>query len=142
MGGAAHIVDHGVRPVRAAHGNPVISIVEEGSAMGFAAWVVLGVVAGWIASSLPRDAEPTQVRRLLVGVLGAVFGGGLASLLGMGSAATFLSVGAWLLALGGAAALLVIHSLRVDRCRPRQFAASSAVVTSPAPARHVADCGH
>jgi uncharacterized membrane protein YeaQ/YmgE (transglycosylase-associated protein family) len=119
MGRAAQIVDRGVRPVRAAHEIPVISKIEEGSAMGLAAWVVLGVVAGWIASSLPRDAEPTQVRRLLVGVLGAVLGGGLATLLGMGSAATFLSVGAWLLALGGATRLLVIPSVRIDRCRPR-----------------------
>jgi uncharacterized membrane protein YeaQ/YmgE (transglycosylase-associated protein family) len=78
--------------------------------MGFAAWVILGVVAGWIASSIPADGEP-QMGRLLVGVLGAVLGGVLASLVGVGSSATFFSVGAWLVAFSGAATLLLIQSL-------------------------------
>ena len=85
-------------------------IHRKGSTMGFAAWVILGVVAGWIASSVPADGEP-QMGRLLVGVLGAVVGGVLASLVGVGSPATFLSVGAWLVAFSGAATLLSIQSL-------------------------------
>jgi uncharacterized membrane protein YeaQ/YmgE (transglycosylase-associated protein family) len=82
--------------------------------MAFAAWVMLGVVAGWIACSIPADGEP-QMGRLLVGVLGAVLGGVLASLVGVGSAATFFSVGAWLVAFGGAATLLLIQSLLGSR---------------------------
>jgi uncharacterized membrane protein YeaQ/YmgE (transglycosylase-associated protein family) len=89
--------------------------------MGFGAWVVLGVVVGWIASSIPADGAP-QAGRLLVGVLGAVLGGALASLVGVGSPAMFVSVGAWLVAIGGAAALLAIQgvlaSRRADRRSP------------------------
>ena len=87
--------------------------------MAFAAWVMLGVVAGWIAYSIPADGEP-QMGRLLVGVLGAVLGGVLASLVGVGSAATFFSVGAWLVAFGGAATLLLIHSLLGSRYGQRR----------------------
>ena len=104
--------------ILAVHGSLVTSIIESAGAMGFAAWVVLGVVAGWIACSIPPDCEPTQAGRLLVGVLGAVLGGVVASLLGVGSAATFFSLGAWLVACAGATASLAIHSIHVDRSRP------------------------
>jgi uncharacterized membrane protein YeaQ/YmgE (transglycosylase-associated protein family) len=87
--------------------------------MAFAAWVMLGVVAGWIAYSIPADGEP-QMGRLLVGVLGAVLGGVLASLVGVGSAAMFFSVGAWIVAFGGAATLLLIQSLLGSRSGQRR----------------------
>jgi uncharacterized membrane protein YeaQ/YmgE (transglycosylase-associated protein family) len=87
--------------------------------MGFAAWVILGVVAGWIASSIPADGEP-QTSRLLVGVLGAVLGGVLASLVGVGSPATFVSLGVWVVVLGGAATLLLIQSLLGSRDSQRR----------------------
>jgi uncharacterized membrane protein YeaQ/YmgE (transglycosylase-associated protein family) len=87
--------------------------------MAFAAWVILGVVAGWIAYSIPAEGEP-QMGRLLVGVLGAVLGGVLASLVGVGSAATFFSVGAWLVAFAGAATLLLIQSLLGSRSGQRR----------------------
>jgi uncharacterized membrane protein YeaQ/YmgE (transglycosylase-associated protein family) len=101
------------------HGCSCSGIHRKGSAMAFAAWVILGVVAGWIACSIPADGEP-HMGRLLVGVLGAVLGGVLASLVGVGSAATFFSVGAWLVALGGATTLLLIQSLVAARCGQRR----------------------
>jgi uncharacterized membrane protein YeaQ/YmgE (transglycosylase-associated protein family) len=104
--------------ILAVHGSLVTSILESAGAMGFAGWVLLGVVAGWIACSIPPDCEPTQAGRLLVGVLGAVLGGVAASLLGVGSAATFFSLGAWLVACAGATASLAIHSIHGDRSRP------------------------
>ena len=104
--------------ILAVHGSLVTSVIESAGAMGFAAWVVLGVVAGWIACSIPPDCEPTQAGRMLVGVLGAVLGGVVASLLGVGSAATFFSLGAWLVAGAGATASLAIHSIHVGRSRP------------------------
>jgi uncharacterized membrane protein YeaQ/YmgE (transglycosylase-associated protein family) len=108
----------GCNLILAVHGRLVTSIIESAGAMGFAAWVVLGVVAGWLACSIPPDYEPTQAGRLLVGVLGAVLGGVVASLLGVGSAATFFSLGAWLVAGAGATASLAIHSIDVDPSRP------------------------
>lgn len=104
--------------ILAVHGSLVTSIIESAGAIGFAAWVALGVVAGWIACPIPPDCEPTQAGRMLVGVLGAVLGGVVASLLGVGSAATFFSLGAWLVARAGATASLAIHSIHVGRSRP------------------------
>lgn len=108
----------GCNRILAVHGCLVTSIIESAGAMGFAGWVVLGVVAGWIACSIPPDCEPTLAGRLLVGVLGAALGGVAASLLGVGSAGTFFSLGAWLVACAGAAASLAIQSIHVDRSRP------------------------
>lgn len=92
--------------------------------MGLAAWVMLGVVAGWIAYSIPTDGE-LQTSRLLVAVLGAVLGGVFASIVGVGSPTTFFSAGGWLVAFSGAATLLLIQNLRGNGCatavrRPEQ----------------------
>jgi uncharacterized membrane protein YeaQ/YmgE (transglycosylase-associated protein family) len=58
--------------------------------MGFAAWAVLGVVAGWTAANLRESSGPAQPGgTVLAGVVGAVVGGALASLLGMGSASAY-----------------------------------------------------
>jgi hypothetical protein len=42
----------------------------------------------------------------------------VASLLGVGSAATFFSLGAWLVAGAGATASLAIYSIHVNQSRP------------------------
>jgi uncharacterized membrane protein YeaQ/YmgE (transglycosylase-associated protein family) len=75
--------------------------------MGLAAWVMLGVVAGWTAASL-RDGSGTGrlAGALVTGIGGAVVGGALASVLGIGSASTFFSIGAWAAAFVGATAAL------------------------------------
>jgi uncharacterized membrane protein YeaQ/YmgE (transglycosylase-associated protein family) len=83
--------------------------------MGLIAWIVVGVVAAWIRDAIPPDDGPTHPRTTLVGVLGAVLGGVIASLLGIGSVVTFFTFGAWLLAIAGATVALAIDNLRVDR---------------------------
>ena len=115
----------GCNLIQAVHGRLVTSIIESAGAMGFAAWVVLGVVAGWLACSIPPDCEPTRAGRLLVGVLGAVLGGVAASLLGVGSAATFFVSGtAWLVASAGAARVVGDPQGPRRRVAPALFAAS------------------
>jgi uncharacterized membrane protein YeaQ/YmgE (transglycosylase-associated protein family) len=80
--------------------------------VGFAAWVVLGVVAGWTVANLRDGSGPVRLARaLLTGVGGAVVGGALASILGIGSASTFFSLGAWAAALGGAAVALTTGAI-------------------------------
>ncbi|HYF27834.1 MAG TPA: GlsB/YeaQ/YmgE family stress response membrane protein [Baekduia sp.] len=78
--------------------------------MGIIGWIVLGLIAGAIARALHRGDEPTGVlATLLVGILGAMLGGLLASAVGVGSISSFFSIGTWLLAIGGAFALLVLY---------------------------------
>jgi uncharacterized membrane protein YeaQ/YmgE (transglycosylase-associated protein family) len=110
MGEAPFHVDHWPTS-RASTWRPTSAIVKEAK-MGFAAWVVLGVVAGWTVANLRDGSGPVRLAgALLTGVGGAVVGGALASLLGIGSASTFFSLGAWAAALGGAAVALTTDAI-------------------------------
>jgi uncharacterized membrane protein YeaQ/YmgE (transglycosylase-associated protein family) len=47
---------------------------------------------------------------MIVGILGAVLGGLIASAVGIGAITSFFSIGTWLIAIGGALLLLVIYN--------------------------------
>jgi len=80
--------------------------------MGFAAWVVLGVVAGWTVANLHDGSGSVRLgRAMLTGAGGAVVGGAVAAVLGIGSASTFFSLGAWSAASGGAAVALTMGAI-------------------------------
>jgi uncharacterized membrane protein YeaQ/YmgE (transglycosylase-associated protein family) len=84
--------------------------------MGVIGWLVLGLAAGAIAKALHRGAEPGGVLGTLgVGVVGALLGGFVASAVGIGAIGSFFSLGTWLVAIGGAWALLVIYGAILDR---------------------------
>jgi uncharacterized membrane protein YeaQ/YmgE (transglycosylase-associated protein family) len=75
--------------------------------VGLAAWVVLGIVTGWIAANLREGSGPIRLAgTLLTGVGGAVVGGAVAPVLGIGSATSFFSLGAWTAAFVGATVAL------------------------------------
>ena len=89
--------------------------------MGFAAWAVLGIVAGWIAANLREGSAPIRLAgTLLTGVGGAVVGGAVASGLGIGSATSFFSLGAWTTAFVGATVALAT----AESWRPRRLGRS------------------
>jgi uncharacterized membrane protein YeaQ/YmgE (transglycosylase-associated protein family) len=110
MGAVPFHVDHW-HTSRASTWRPTPAIVKEAK-VGFAAWVVLGVVAGWTVANLHDGSGPVRLARALrTGVGGAVVGGALASLLGVGDASTFFSLGAWAAALGVAAVALATGAI-------------------------------
>ncbi len=80
--------------------------------MGIISWLLLGLIAGAIAKALHKGKrEPGGILgTLFVGILGAVFGGFLASQVGLGSIDSFFSIGTWIIAIGGAFLLLVIFN--------------------------------
>jgi uncharacterized membrane protein YeaQ/YmgE (transglycosylase-associated protein family) len=79
--------------------------------MGILGWLVLGLVAGVIAKALHRGREPGGLLgTLAVGIGGALLGGLIAALLGIGSISSFFNLGTWLIAIGGALLLLAIYS--------------------------------
>ncbi len=52
--------------------------------MPFLTWIVLGLVAGWVASLIMKtDGSQGLLKNILMGVLGAVVGGWLLGFLGM-----------------------------------------------------------
>jgi uncharacterized membrane protein YeaQ/YmgE (transglycosylase-associated protein family) len=53
--------------------------------MGFVAWIVVGLVAGWLAGQLMKGGGYGVVVDIILGLLGGVVGGWLFGLLGFSS---------------------------------------------------------
>jgi uncharacterized membrane protein YeaQ/YmgE (transglycosylase-associated protein family) len=76
------------------------------------AWVVLGLLAGWLAGKLTRGHGFGCIGNVAIGLVGAVIGGFIFSALGINGLAGFW--GGLLIAIIGAAALLVLINLITD----------------------------
>ena len=76
--------------------------------MGIIVWIIFGLIAGAIAKFIMPGDDPGGIFvTILIGIAGAMLGGFLASLLGLGTVSGFsfgslaISVGGALLLLGG-----------------------------------------
>jgi len=77
--------------------------------MGILAWIVVGLIAGWLASRVMRGGGYGLIGDIIVGAVGAVIGGFLAStLLNMPNAVNGINVTSILVAFVGAVILLAI----------------------------------
>jgi len=75
--------------------------------MGILAWIVVGLIAGWLASRVMRGGGYGLIGDIVVGVVGALIGGFLAStLLKMPNAVNGINVTSILVAFIGAVILL------------------------------------
>lgn len=82
--------------------------------MGIIAFIILGLIAGAIAKAIHSGEEPGGfLGTLLVGVVGALLGGVIASAAGLGGLGSFFSLGTWLIAIGGALLFLFLFNLVV-----------------------------
>ena len=82
--------------------------------MNIIIWLIIGGVIGWIASIIMRtDGQQGILLNIVVGIVGAFLGGFLLSpLLGAGSINNSgLSVGTFVVSLGGAVILLAIVNM-------------------------------
>ncbi len=80
--------------------------------MGIIAWIILGLVAGAIAKAiLPGTQGGGWVITLVLGVVGALLGGYLGSVLFNTGLQGFFDLTTWLLAIGGAIVVLLIYGL-------------------------------
>ena len=76
--------------------------------MGIIAWIVLGALAGWIASKIAgTDEQQGWVANIVVGMIGAMLGGFIFDLLG-GSGVTGFNLWSLLVAVIGALVLIAI----------------------------------
>ena len=73
--------------------------------MGILSWILFGALVGWIASILMHTKKRGLIRNIIVGLIGSFLGGWLASLLGIGSFATFTLEG-FAIAIGGSVILI------------------------------------
>jgi uncharacterized membrane protein YeaQ/YmgE (transglycosylase-associated protein family) len=86
--------------------------------MGILGWIVLGLIAGAIAKLiLPGRQGGGWIVTLLLGVVGALLGGWLGSVLFDAPLEDFVSIQTWLLAIGGAIIVLLIWGLIFGRKR-------------------------
>jgi uncharacterized membrane protein YeaQ/YmgE (transglycosylase-associated protein family) len=84
--------------------------------MSIIAWLVLGLIAGAIAKLiLPGRQGGGIIITLLLGVVGALLGGWLGSVLFNIDVNEFWSISTWLLAIGGALIVLLIYGLLTNR---------------------------
>src|ERR1051326_7484371 len=81
---------------------------QQGSAMSFIAWIVLGLVAGFIGSRLVNHTGEGLIRDVLLGVVGAFIGGYLFSLFGA-SGVPVLNLYSLLGAVVGAVVFLILY---------------------------------
>ncbi len=81
---------------------------KEYGVMGIIGWIVLGGLAGWIASKIANtDQSMGVIANIIVGIIGAFIGGFVFSLLG-GEGVTGFNIYSFLVALIGAVILLAI----------------------------------
>jgi uncharacterized membrane protein YeaQ/YmgE (transglycosylase-associated protein family) len=76
--------------------------------MSFIAWIVLGLLAGFIASKLVNKTGEGMLMDIVLGVVGAVIGGWLFRTFGM-PGVTGLNVYSLIVAVVGAAVFLILY---------------------------------
>jgi uncharacterized membrane protein YeaQ/YmgE (transglycosylase-associated protein family) len=77
--------------------------------LGIIAWLLVGLIAGWLAGMAMGGRGFGIVGNIVVGVIGALLGGFLASaVFGMGDAVNGFNLGSILIAFLGAVVLLLI----------------------------------
>ena len=75
-------------------------------------WVIVGAVAGWLASIVMKTNQSQGLLAdIVVGIIGGLIGGWLLTALGVGGAVTGLNLGSLLTAFIGAVILLAILRL-------------------------------
>jgi uncharacterized membrane protein YeaQ/YmgE (transglycosylase-associated protein family) len=80
--------------------------------MSFVAWIVLGLIAGFIASKLVNRHGEGILLDIIIGIIGAVVGGWIMQAVG-GTGVTGFNVWSLLVAVLGAIVLLLIaHAIR------------------------------
>ncbi|MDO5067002.1 MAG: GlsB/YeaQ/YmgE family stress response membrane protein [Propionibacteriaceae bacterium] len=84
--------------------------------MGFLGFLLLGLIAGAIAKLImPGEQGGGWFATLILGVVGAMVGGWLGSLLFNAKIDEFFSLSSWVLAIGGSLIVLAIYGYFVGR---------------------------
>lgn len=79
--------------------------------MGIIGWIVLGALAGWVASIIMgRNNRQGCITNIVVGIIGAILGGWIFSFFG-GTGVTGFNLWSFLVAVVGAVVLLAIVGL-------------------------------
>ncbi len=77
--------------------------------MGIIAWIIVGGIAGWLASMVMKtDRQQGLIMNIIVGIIGGVLGGFVLNLLGVGGDVSGINVESIAVAFVGAVILLAL----------------------------------
>ena len=90
--------------------------------MSFVGWIVVGLIAGGLARWIVKDDRTGCLYTMIIGVLGAIIGGGLMSLIDEDGVDEFSLRSIGVAAIGAVLLLLVLQALsgRSPGTRPRR----------------------
>jgi len=84
--------------------------------MGILSWIVVGLIAGWLAGKVMKGGGYGLIGDIVVGVLGGVLGGFVASyFFHIGDPMSGINLPSILVAFGGAVLLLVVVRMLTGR---------------------------
>jgi uncharacterized membrane protein YeaQ/YmgE (transglycosylase-associated protein family) len=83
--------------------------------VGIIGWIVLGALAGWLASLITgRNERQGCIMNIIVGIVGAAIGGFIMGLLGQGGVNEFNLYGVLVAVLGAVVLLAIINLIQRD----------------------------
>ena len=86
--------------------------VNLGEEMSILAWVILGIVAGFIASKIVNRTGEGLIRDLILGIVGAVVGGWIMERFGEAGVSGLNLYSLVVAVLGAVVVLVVFHAIR------------------------------
>ncbi|MGH7900994.1 MAG: GlsB/YeaQ/YmgE family stress response membrane protein [Thermodesulfobacteriota bacterium] len=79
--------------------------------MGFISWIILGLIAGALAKMILPGKDPGGfIVTIIIGIIGAVIGGYISTVLGFGTVSGF-NLGSLVIAILGSIVLLLIYRM-------------------------------
>jgi uncharacterized membrane protein YeaQ/YmgE (transglycosylase-associated protein family) len=91
--------------------------VDTVAAVGLLGWIVVGLIAGLVARWIVKDSRTGCIYTLVIGVLGAIIGGGLMALIDENGVDEFSVRSIIVAALGAVLLLLVLQAIAGRRRR-------------------------
>ncbi len=78
---------------------------------GILAWIIIGVIAGWLTGKLMKGSGFGFIMDMVVGLVGALIGGWLSGMMGFGTTGQHGLIGSIIIATIGAVLLTVVLRL-------------------------------
>ncbi len=79
--------------------------------MSILAWIVLGLIAGYVASSVVNKTGEGMILDIVLGIVGAVVGGFLFSLVGAAGVTGFNIYSTFVAVIGAIVVLMIYHAV-------------------------------
>ena len=92
-------------------------MVDTVAAMGLLGWIVVGLIAGLVARWIVTDSRTGCIYTVVIGVLGAIIGGGLMALIDEDGVDEFSLRSIIVAALGAVLLLLLLQAIAGRRSR-------------------------